>query len=73
MNIEFIEKEVIHQEQQTKYWFNVDGEDFCLAEDYSGWDGALSLLDTEGFPIEDCNDHDGIKSALISARQHMEN
>lgn len=61
MNVEFIEKEQIWQEEQTRYWFTVEGENYCIADT----NGDLQLLDSEGYPIEECNDHDGIKDALI--------
>jgi len=59
--IEFIEKEEVWQNETTKYWFDVDGEKYCVADK----GGDLSLLDSEGYPIEDCNDHDNIKDLLL--------
>lgn len=61
-NINFIEKESIQQEEQARYWFEVDGETFCLADT----NGDLQLLDEEGYPIEECNGRDGVKEVLIS-------
>lgn len=61
MNIEFQEKDQQWQNQQTVYWFSVDDEDYAIADR----GGELSLLDSEGFPIEPCNDHENIKSILI--------
>lgn len=61
MTIEFIEKEQIWQEEQTRYWFSVDGEEFCIADT----NGEIQLLDSKGCPIEACNDHDRVKEALV--------
>jgi hypothetical protein len=61
MTIEFIEKEQIWQEEQTRYWFLVDGEEFCIADT----NGETQLLGSDGCPIEDCNDHNRVKAALI--------
>jgi len=63
MKIGFILKETIHQDEQIRYWFEVAGEGYCLCDEK----GALNLEDSEGYPIEECNDHDGIKNALIAA------
>ncbi len=61
MNIEFIEKEQDWQNETTRYWFSVDGESYCIADT----NGETTLLDSEGYPIDDCNDHDKIKDALL--------
>ena len=45
--IEFVEKDQIWQNEQTNYWFNVDGESYAVADQ----NGNLSLLDSEGYPI----------------------
>jgi len=69
MNIEFIEKDQIWQEQQTTYWFSVDGVEYAIADQ----EGSLGLLDSSGYPIDDCNDHDNIKDALISEyKKHID-
>ena len=60
MSIKFLEKEQLWQHEQTRYWFEVDGENYCLADT----NGNLDLLDSEGYPIEHCNDHDRIKDKL---------
>jgi len=49
------------QDGATNYWFDVDGESFAL----SGCNGELKLLDCDGCPIDECNDHDNIKQLLI--------
>ena len=59
--IEFIEKENDFQDEVTRYWFSVNDENFCIADQ----NGELSLLDCDGYPIEECNDIDGIKALLI--------
>lgn len=61
MNIEFIEKDQDWQNETTRYWFSVNDESYCIADS----NGETSLLDSEGYPIEECNDHDGIKAALL--------
>lgn len=61
MNVQFLEADKQFQNNQTVYWFNVDGENYAIA----GCNGDLTLLDSEGCPIDDCNDHDGIKDLLI--------
>lgn len=53
MTIKFIEKEQIWDLEQTRYWFDVDGVEWCLADE----NGDISLLDKNGEEIIDCNDH----------------
>jgi len=52
---------------QTNYWFGVyhieNSGVYGLHEDRET--GDFTLLDHEGYPIDDCNDHDGIKAQLI--------
>ena len=60
MNIEFIEKDQVWQNETTRYWFDVDGVTYCIADN----NGDLKLLDSEGFPIDDCNDFGSIKEKL---------
>ena len=62
MKIKFIEKDQNWQEQQTTYWFEVDGAEYAIADQ----NGELSLLDKNSYPIDDWNDHDNVKDALIS-------
>jgi len=61
MNASFITKQEIVQNATVNYWFNVEGEDFALSD----CDGELRLLDCDGCPVEDCNDHDNVKQLLI--------
>lgn len=61
MKIEFIEKDQDWQNETTRYWFSVNNENYCIADQ----NGETSLLDSEGCQIEDCNDHDNIKDALL--------
>lgn len=61
MKIEFLEKEPDWKNGATRYWFNVDGEEYCICESADN----LQLLDGEGYPIEPCNDHGNILAALI--------
>jgi hypothetical protein len=60
MNIEFIEKDQIWSEEKTNYWFRVNGEPYAISD----CSRELTLLDFEGFPVEECNGK-GIKDALI--------
>jgi len=61
MEVSFITKQEIGQNATVNYWFDVDGENYALSE----FEGKLSLLDCDGCPIEDCNDHDNVKQLLI--------
>jgi len=61
MNIEYKDKEQVWQDETTRYWFSVDGTDYGLADR----NGELTLLDFEGYPIDEVNDHEHIKAALI--------
>ena len=61
MKIEFIEKDQNWQNEQTIYWFDFDGENYGISD----INGYLQLLDYEGYPIEDCNDFNGVKEKLI--------
>ena len=62
MEIKFIEKDQNWQEQQTTYWFEVDGTEYAIADR----NGEMNLLDKNSYPIDDCNDHDNVKDALVS-------
>ncbi|BDM66254.1 hypothetical protein NFHSH190041_37060 (plasmid) [Shewanella sp. NFH-SH190041] len=61
MDIKFIEKDQQWQNEQTVYWFSVNEENYGIADQ----GGDLTLLDFEGYPIDECNDHENIKAALI--------
>ena len=61
MEITFVEKDQVWQDEKTNYWFDVDGEQYAVSD----CNGELTLLDFEGYPILPCNDHDNIKEALI--------
>ena len=60
-NIQFIEKDQNWQNERTNYWFEVDGESWALSDQ----NGELTLLDSEGYPVEDCNDQGSVKDLLI--------
>lgn len=52
MAIEFIDKEQDWANETTRYWFNVDGDEYCIADK----NGDLTLLDCDGCPIHsECN------------------
>lgn len=63
MKIEFIDKDQIWTDEQTNYWFLVDGESYAIADQ----NGTLRLLDRDGCPMDDprAADHDRIKDALL--------
>ena len=61
MEIKFVEKDQNWQNGSTNYWFDVDGETYAICDEA----GQLSLLDCDGCPIDECNDHDNVKDALI--------
>lgn len=67
MKTEFLTKEQDWQNETTRYWFLVNGENYCIADN----NGDLTLLDSEGYPIDDCNDHEGIKDALTKEYKNL--
>ena len=58
-----ITTDVNTQDGSINHWFEVDGQEYALCE----FDGGLRLLDCDGRPVEDYNDHDNIKQLLIDA------
>jgi len=62
MQIKKISTDRDAQNETTVTWFDVDGESWGIANNN---DGSIQLLDSDGCPIEDCNDHDNIVAALI--------
>ena len=64
--IVFVDKDQNWQDETTNYWFLVDGESYGISDS----NGEQRLLDSDGCPVEDCNDHDGIKALLMP---HYEN
>ena len=65
MNIDFLEKDQIWNDEKTNYWFSVDGVEWAISEQ----NGELALLDSNSCPVEPCNDHDGIMDALFPLYQ----
>ena len=57
-----IETTVDTQNENTTYWYLIDGESYGLC---INTDGTSQLLDSEGFPVDECNDHDNIKTMLL--------
>ena len=53
MVIQHIETDRDGQSETTRYWHTVDGVDYCIADCC----GSRTLLDSDGCPIEPCNDH----------------
>jgi hypothetical protein len=47
MKIQFIDKEQDWANETTRYWFDVDGNDYCIADK----NGDLILLDGDGCAI----------------------
>ena len=62
MNVKPLSIEQDYQAETTRVWFSVDGEEYAIADNF---DEGISLLDSEGYPIDDCNDHEGLKDALL--------
>jgi len=58
-----IETTVDTQNENTTYWYLIDGESYGLC---TNTDGTIQLLDYEGFPVDECNDHDNIKMMLLT-------
>jgi len=57
-----IETTVDTQNENTTYWYLIDGESYGLC---INTDGISQLLDSEGCPIDECNDHGNIKTMLL--------
>lgn len=70
MDIEFIEVDQNWQDEITIYWFSVNDENYGIADK----NGNTTLLDCDGSPIENCNDHNNIKDKLMPLyREEMTN
>ncbi|WP_335914960.1 hypothetical protein [Shewanella algae] len=68
MEIKFIEKDQVWQSETTNYWFEVDGVIWAVSD----CNGELKLLDSEGYPVEPCNDKEFVLDALKSHyEQHI--
>jgi len=63
MQIKKISTDRDAQNETTVTWFDVGGESWGIANNN---DGSIQLLDSDGCPIEDCNDHNNIKSTLLA-------
>jgi len=61
MSIQKISTERDAQNETTFTWFKVAGESWGIA---ANDDGSVQLLDSEGYGIDECNDHDGVKLLL---------
>ena len=61
MNIEFLEKDQLWNDERTNYWFSVDGEEYAVSDQ----NGELTLLDHNSVPVDECNDHGNILDALL--------
>lgn len=46
MQIDFVQKDQIWQNETTNYWFQVDGEGWAISD----CNGVISLLDCDGCP-----------------------
>ena len=60
MEIEYKEIEQDWANETTRYWFIVDGEEYCLADQ----NGDLTLLDCDGCPIHSEESHIAQGNAL---------
>jgi len=65
MEIKFIDKEQDWANQTTRYWFNVDGDYYCLADE----NGELTLLDCHGIAAMSTAIDYCIYNVLISERE----
>ena len=59
----FITSDKNAQDGTVSHWFVVGGENYALSESSEG----LTLLDCDGCPVDECNDHENIKQLLIDA------
>ena len=59
--IKAISIEQMYQEQETRVWFDVNGQQWGIAD----CGGVIALLDRDGCPVDDCNDRYGLRNALI--------
>lgn len=57
----FIEKEQDRQSEATRYWFEIDGDEFAVVE--SG--GMRAIIDKDGWPLERSADADRIDRLLV--------
>lgn len=65
MQIKYIDKEQDWVNETTRYWFNVDGDDYCIADQ----NGELTLLDCHGGAAMFSNRDYYIYNVLISERE----
>ena len=61
MKVKFIEKDKVHQEETTNYWFRVNGDLWAVSD----CKGEIKLLDDEGYPINPCNDRGQVLDLLM--------
>ena len=63
MGIQLIETDQNWQEEATVYWFSVDGVTWGLRDQ----NGMENLLDSEGYPVDECNALPGLLSLMAEA------
>ena len=61
MKIQFFEKEQDWQNEETRYWFDVDGEQYAVVESGSG----SSIIDGDGDEVYDRDLEAKLESLLI--------
>lgn len=61
MNIKFIEKEQDWQNEATRYWFEVDGEEYAAVESR----GKTTIIDKNGDDVYDRALEAQLKSRLV--------
>lgn len=59
--IEFLSKDQLWEQEQTRYWFSVCNTSFCVADT----NGELQLLDHRGRPCRECDATDAILASLV--------
>jgi hypothetical protein len=63
VEIDFLEKEILHQNDETRYWFRVDGEDYCISD----CAGTLTMLDSKGCRVDEPSFRQiGIRNLLMT-------
>ncbi len=63
MEIIFLEKEILHQKDEVRYWFRVDGEDYCISD----CAGTLTMLDSKKRQIDEPSYRQiGIRNLLMT-------
>lgn len=52
-NVEFLLVEQSWMNHETRYWFDVDGQQYAVVEN----EGSSRIVDSEGFPVNEREEH----------------